>query len=276
MTVAVVGASSFIGRALQARAETASWRFLDWRTALAEETWLDGVGCLINCAFDPALKREPYSEARDIDLQLAERLRDYPQVNYLMLSSRMVYGPASADGRLYEALPPQPINLYGAAKWQSEQALQDMLGSRLTVLRLSNVCGYELGNGRQSFFAIASRSLSEQGRIVLDMSPFVERDFLPVEALAAWLSRIAVAPRSGLFNLGAGRGTATGRVAQWLIQGYGEGELLVSNLREYDPFWLDLSNTARAYDIHGIEVEQLRDYCLALGQRLRLEKDANR
>ncbi|QKE63352.1 NAD(P)-dependent oxidoreductase [Aquipseudomonas campi] len=274
MTVAVVGASSFIGRALQARAQTASWRFLDWRTALAEDAWLDGVDCLINCAFDPALKREPYSAARDIDLQLAERLRDYPQVHYLMLSSRMVYGPAAADGRLHEALLPQPINLYGAAKWQSEQALQCLLEQRLTVLRLSNVCGYELGGGRQSFFAMAARSLSEQGRIVLDMSPFIERDFLPVEILAAWLPLIAAAPQPGVFNLGAGQGTATGRIAQWLIQGYGEGELLVSNLREHDPFWLDLSAATQAYGIAGVDTAQLRDYCLALGQRLRLVKDA--
>lgn len=273
MTVAVVGAGSFIGRALRTRAETTNWRFLDWRAALADDSWLDGVDCLINCAFDPALKREPYSVARDIDLQLAKRLLDYSHVNYLMLSSRMVYGPAADDGRLHEALLPQPINLYGAAKWQSEQALQRLLGERLTVVRLSNVCGYELVAGRQSFFAMASRNLKEHKRIVLDMSPFIERDFLPVETLAAWLPRIALTPQPGLFNLGAGQGTATGRIAQWLIQGFGEGELLVNNLREHDPFWLDLSATAHAYGVPGVDATQLRDYCLALGQRLRLEKD---
>ena len=273
MRVVVVGASSFIGRALQARPETADWRFLGGREALADSAWLADVDCLINCAFDGLLKRETYSAERDIDLLLARALRPHPRVQYLMLSSRMVYGPAGADGRLHEALVPQPLNLYGSAKWQSEQAVQRLLGDRLTVLRLSNVCGNELQAGRQSFFAMASRSLIEQGQVVLDMSPFVERDFLPVEVLATWLPLIAAQLQPGLFNLGAGQGTPCGRIAQWLIEGFGEGQLLAKHLREHDPFWLDITRATDAYAIAGVAPAQLRDYCRALGQRLRLAKE---
>ncbi|MES2817984.1 MAG: NAD(P)-dependent oxidoreductase [Pseudomonadota bacterium] len=276
MSVAVVGGGSFIGRALAGRPEASAWRFIGGREALAGDAWLDGVDCLINCAFDPRLKDEPYSTERDIDLRLATRLQAHPQAHYLMLSSRMVYGPAPEGGRLHEDLSPQPINLYGAAKWQSEQALQALLGPRLTVLRLSNVCGNELETGRRSFFAMASRALSELGRIELDMSPFVERDFLPVEILADWLLRIAARPLPGLFNLGAGRGIPCGRIAQWLIEGFGDGELRVGNLREHDPFWLDIQAAAQAFDISGVAPAQLRDYCRALGAQLRVAKEHDR
>lgn len=273
MNIAVVGGSSFIGQALQGLAQTAGWRFIDRHTALASDTWLEGVDCLLNCAFDSSLKAEPYSPERDIDVQLANRLQHHTQVRYLMLSSRMVYGPAGGDGCLHEALSPQPSNLYGRAKWTTEQALRALLGDRLTVLRLSNVCGYELVPGRRSFFAMAMASLRDQGRIVLDMSPFVERDFLPVEILAEALVRIAEQPQAGLFNLGAGHGVACGRIAQWLIEGYGGGELLVNNLREYDPFWLDIRSAREAYGFTGVSAALVRDYCLNLGQRLRAHSE---
>lgn len=274
MTVVVVGASSFIGQALRALPSTAQWRFLNGRAALATNSHFEGVTCLINCAFDASLKREPYDPARDIDLQLAQRLLDYPQARYLMLSSRMVYGAAGVDERLHETLTTQPINLYGAAKQRSEQALQQLLGQRLTTLRLSNICGYELQPGRHSFFAMASRSLLEHGRIVLDMSPFIERDFLPVETLAHWLVQITSRLQPGVFNLGAGTGVATGRIAQWLIEGFGTGELLISNLREHDPFWLDIQAARQAFAIPGVTPTELRDYCRALGRRLQQEKEA--
>ncbi len=269
MKVAVVGPNSFIARALQAREETAAWHFVGWRQALEEDAWLQGVDCLINCAFDDALKREPYSTSRDIDLLLAERLQRHPDTRYLMLSSRMAYGPAAADGRLVETQKCAPTNLYGAAKLQSEQAITALLQERLTVLRLSNVCGYELEPGRRSFFAMASRSLVEDDRIVLDMSPFIERDFLPVEVLASWLPRIVERLQSGLYNLGAGQGTPTGRVAQWLIEGYGSGQLLATDLREHDGFWLDMQRTSEAFGIDGVAQEFFRQYCRALGASLR-------
>lgn len=271
MSIAVVGASSFIGQALQAQVRTAGWRFVDRHTALASDAWLEGVGCLINCAFDSALKAQPYSPELDVDVQLASRLQRHPQIRYLMLSSRMVYGPAGLDGRLHEALQPQPLNLYGRAKWTGEQALRALLGDRLTVLRLSNICGYELVPGRRSFFAMAMSSLRDQGRIVLDMSPFVERDFLPVEALAEALVHVAEQPEAGLFNLGAGHGVACGRVAQWLIEGYGSGELLINNLREYDPFWLDIRSAREAFGFAGVSPGFVREYCMNLGRRMRTE-----
>ena len=273
MTIAVVGANSFIARALRVQAPSCHWRYVSWREAVAGTDWLQGIDCVLNCAFDNRLKYEAYCPEWDIDLRLAQRLRGFDQVHYLMLSTRMVYGRPPASGRLHEALAPQPVSHYGQAKWLSEQALGQLLGERLSVLRLSNVCGYELQDGRQSFFALASRSLVQNNRVVLDIGAQVQRDFLPVEILAGWLARIAVAPVAGVFNLGAGRGSPCGLIGQWLIDGFGSGELLVSNPRDYDGFVLDIDKAAECYGIEGVTQTQLRDYCIALGQRLRKAKE---
>lgn len=269
MEVMVVGANSLIASALGARMDTASWRFVGHDAALASHDLLQGVDVLINCAFDPRLKAGAYDSACDFDLSLAEMLREWPAVHYVMLSSRLAYGPARGGGRLVETLACAPDRPYGVAKYTTEQSLGRALGTRLTVLRLANVFGDELRPGRQSFFAMALRTLRDEGRIVLDMSPFVERDFIPAEEVAAALVRVARAPRPGLFNLGAGHGTPTGRIAQWLIEGHGSGELVSTSPREFDPFWLDMSASGVAFGIERTPAELLRQRCQQLGERLR-------
>ncbi|MBI1906977.1 MAG: NAD(P)-dependent oxidoreductase [Rhodocyclales bacterium] len=276
MGVAVIGVGSFIAAALRARPETAAWRFVSHTEALAGDAWLAGLDVVINCAFDARLKREPYDPAHDVDLVLAAMLGQRAAVRYVMLSSRMAYGPAGPDGRLDENREPRPVHPYGIAKLETERRLAALLGERLTVLRLSNVFGYELMAGRANFFAMALRGLHEQGRIVFDMSPFVERDFLPVESLAEQLPRVVGRLRAGLYNLGAGTAIPTGRIAQWLIEGYGEGELLVTRMREHDGFWLDISAAQAAFGIAGVDPAQVRANCVALGQRLRAEAEVGR
>jgi len=273
-SVVVVGASSLIAGALKALPGTAAWRFIGHAEALADGGWLDGVDTVLNCAFDPRLKTGPYDAGFDVDLQLARLLRDWPAAHYIMLSSRLAYGPAPADGRLHETLVARPDRPYGIAKRRTEEALHALLGERLTILRLANVFGAEYRPGRQNFFAIALRSLRDEGRIVLDMSPFVGRDFVPVEELAAALLRVAAAPRPGLFNLGAGHATPTGRIAQWLIEGYGGGQMWVTDQREHDAFWLDMSATQYAFGIWRLPTDVIRARCHALGRALRELPDA--
>jgi UDP-glucose 4-epimerase len=274
MRVTVVGSSSFIARALRAQPETRGWNFIGYQQARESDAWLIGTDVVVSCALDPEYKREPYTRQHDVDVQLAERLQAWPTVRYVMLSSRLAYGPAPADARLVETLAPQPTQPYGRAKWMWEQALQCLLGERLMVLRLSNIFGAELQPGRRNFLAMALRSLHERRQVVLDMSPFVVRDFLPVDVLAAWLPRMLAAWQPGLFNIGAGQGLAAGRIAQWLIEGLGQGELLVTHVREHDAFWLDTTRAQAAFQIPVLPHELIRDRCRALGAELRAMQDS--
>jgi UDP-glucose 4-epimerase len=268
MRVTVVGKNSLIAQALQAQPAASGWQFISHVQARQGHQWLNHTDLIINCAFDDRLKQEPYQPELDMDLWLAEQLRERPHIRYTLLSSRMTYGAPPPDGRLHTALQPQPNNLYGQAKRQTEQTLRELLGRRLLILRLSNIFGQEDVPRRRNFFAMALRSLRDQGRIVLDISPFVERDFLPVDQLAQSLVHISQFWEPGLFNLGSGHGLPTGRMAQWLIEGHGRGELLVNNLREHDAFWLDMSATRQTFGIPPTPTALIRERCLALGAAL--------
>lgn len=226
---------------------------------------LDGIGTVINAARHPGSSQADYDlEALDPDVRLAKRIGDR-EIDMIMLSSRKVYTPD--DAPLAETSPTGPIDAYGANKLRAELRLSALLGERLTILRLANIFGDERVSGRHSFLAMLLNRLAEQNQIRYDMSPFVERDFLPVEILAKLLSAIVCEPPGGIMNVGSGVALPTGRLALWIMQGFGGGELLISSFEEKDRFVLDIGRLERR---HGrpCSREDLKRRCLDLGRRL--------
>jgi UDP-glucose 4-epimerase len=259
----VVGAGSFVARHFLATCRQPLSAV--GHEAIDQPELLKGVDRVISFARHPLLGSEDYDlGAMDPDLCLAERIagRD---IDYVMLSSRKVYGPSARP--LAETDPMAPQDLYGRQKLAVEQALQARLGPRLTILRLANVFGYERGPARRTFMSQLLDGLADEGRIRFDMSPFTARDFLPVEACARVLARLVAAPPGGVLNVGSGIALPTGRLALWVLEGYGRGELVIQSTRERDAFVLDVT---RLTDCYGppCSHDDLRLACLELGRRL--------
>jgi len=230
------------------------WRHLD----------LSDFDVVVNFAFDPRLMKAEYCQDFDIDREIALACA-VRRCHFVMISSRQVYSkpppiPAS------EQAPCVPENFYGANKLRIEGAVAEILGPGCTIVRVANVFGME--PGRHTFFGQALKSLRDSGRITLDINPFVERDFIAVEDCADLLGRIVVSRPSGIVNLGRGEATAVGRVALWLIEGYGEGELLVTSPRHWDAFQLDVSRLVATIGDLGFK-STVRQQCISIGERLR-------
>ena len=227
---------------------------------------LDDIGLVINCARHPFSSQDDYDIARlDPDLTLAKRIGDQ-ELPFIMLSSRKVYTPS--DQPLREDMPLGPSDAYGRNKLKVEEQLREILGERLTILRLANIFGDERVPGRRSFLAMALTRLAEQQEIRYDMSPFVERDFLPVEILSSVLARVVQEPPGGIMNIGSGISLPTGHIALWIMEGYGGGHLLVDSHEEKDRFVLDISRQKERFGTPCSMVD-LRDCCLKLGQLVR-------
>ncbi|MCW2308628.1 NAD-dependent epimerase/dehydratase family protein [Rhodobium gokarnense] len=272
--ILLVGAHSFIGRAISTIAP--QWQAVSHRDVLADPACLDGASVVVNAAYNKGLVHDGYHEDRDFDLTVARRLAERPDARMVMLSSRAAYGPARPGRPLCEDDPCAPVAPYGIAKLKAEEAARAVLGDRLTVLRLSNIFGNELEDGRRSFLSLAQGALKADNRMVFDMSPCVERDFLPVEKCAEDIVRIANAPKPGIFNLGSGFGTPVGRIAQWLSEGFGGGELLVTDLRDFDNFWLDMSKSREAFDLEPVRSDDIRKACHKAGAALLPSSDSTR
>lgn len=238
--------------------------------AIAADDLPGDIACVINFTRHPDIARDDYDlEAADTDVRLAERLGDR-DVAYLMLSTRKVYAPGA--GPLDEDAPIGPRDAYGRNKLAAEERLRARLGDRLSVLRLGNVFGYERVPGRRTFLSILLDRLAREGRIHFDMSPFVERDFLPVERLADILARLIEAPPGGVTNVGSGIGLATGRLALWVLEGFGRGQLVIEEPHERDAFVLDVGRLRALYG-EPCSYDELRGRCLALGSQLAAEVD---
>ena len=227
---------------------------------------LDGIDIVLSCAKHPGSNRDDYDlDGADPDLALARRIGER-DIKMIMLSSRKVYAPS--DQPLREDASLGPGDAYGRNKLKAEQDVKGVLGDRLTILRLANIFGDERVDGRRSFLALTLNRLAEQGQIRYDMSPFVERDFLPVDVLSMLLAKIVREPPGGVMNIGSGIGLPTGRIALWIMEGYGGGQLLIDSHEEKDRFVLDISRLKERYGI-PCTLEDLKERCLDLGRNLR-------
>ena len=230
---------------------------------------LDGIDTVLNAARHPGSSQADYDlETLDPDVRLAKRIGER-DVAFIMLSSRKVYAPSAAP--LGETAATGPTDAYGVNKLRAEERLQALLGERLTILRLANIFGDERIDGRRSFLSMALNRLAAQDQIRYDMSPFVERDFLPVETLAGLLARIVREPPGGIMNVGSGIPLPTGRLALWIMEGYGGGELLIDSHEEKDRFVLDIKTLEDRYG-HPCTLDDLKRRCLDLGQKLRSDR----
>ena len=242
----VIGRNSYLAREFAARHADLPLRVIGHGDA-ADPACYEGVGCIVNFAFAPALHDFPYDAAQDVDASAAG-LAVERGLHYVMISSRRVY-QAGLQWNAAEDAPAAGFDQYGRNKLRIERDLAALLGERLTILRPGNVVGYEPIPGRRRFAAFLQNQLLETGRIRLTVSPQTRRDLVPVEFFCRVLREAVLRREPGVFNVGSGRATAIGDAARWLIEGYGPAELTASGAARVDEFLLDSSKLARVFGL---------------------------
>ena len=225
----------------------------------------DGVDIVVNFAIHPDYSSQPYSPAIDFDRRLGAAIGDR-DVHYVMLSSRKVYA-SEVKWDAVETDPAEGMGVYGRNKAMTEKHLTEVLGARLTILRLGNVIGYELVEGRNRFMALLLEGLKREGRITYDMSPFSRRDFVTDAFFAAILKQVVQRRSPGIYNVSSGRRLETGWIAMWVMEGFGAGELTVKSHRIVDEFVLDVRKQTHTFGL-SLTREDLHNHCVMIGRRL--------
>jgi dTDP-4-dehydrorhamnose reductase len=265
----VVGRNSFLAGRFRALGEVAQdCDFVTHREAeAAAPSDLRSFDCVVNFAIDPGYRRERYAKECDFDLKLAE-LVQATGARYVMASTRAVYSAAVAMGAKETGPATGNETPYGRNKLETERRLTALLGGRLTVLRIANIIGDEFGSGRRTFMSLALESLKSKNQIRLDIAPDVRRDFLPDTHFVRVLDAVLREPCGGLLNVGSGLAVRVGDIADWLIEGYGAGEVVVSDQRLHDVFVLDVGRLRSTYRIECTH-DAIADHCRAIGRQLR-------
>ena len=267
MTILAIGKNAFLASAIINDPDKDHWHFMDHQSAMSGEAWSQDIETVVNFAYDPVIQKGEFSE---LDRLLAKKAQEV-EAQYIMLSSRAVYGVPPKPFELIESANPyKKMTPYGHAKRLIEDDLMERF-DHVTILRLSNIFGdeYQAHRERQTFFGTMLKSLKEEGGINFSMSALTQRDFLPLDNFSQWLGIIANNPVPGVFNLGAGFGTACGDIAYWLMEGYGDGRLNNTEDDVIDSFVLDMAKTRGTYTLPPIYMREIRESCMAIGRRLK-------
>ncbi len=264
----VIGSTSFLAKRFINEIGVGNIRAISHRE-IDNKHVFDGVDCIVNFAYDKKLNSEPYSAEYDVDRTIVDKISGL-SARYIMLSTRKVY----QDGFKWNSVEDYPVSgdgQYGKNRVITESYLKNILGERLTILRLGNVIGYEVIDGRKTFMGLLLNRLVKHGEILFDTSPFVRKDFLTdaffVRALRFFIYETR---ESGVFNLSSGIPVEVGRIAMWILEGYGRGQLRVESPGVCDEFLLDVGKLKSIF-CHPVTVDEIRDYCNLMGKRLAYE-----
>lgn len=241
-TLLVIGRNSWLAREFLSRHGDLARRAIG-HDEVDRPGHYEGIACVVNFAFHPALYEGPYQAALDVDARAA-RHAVARGARYVMVSSRRVYSRA-AQWNAAESSDSPGLDAYGRNKARVEADLRDLLGARLTVLRAANVIGFEAEPARARFAAYLQNQLRANGRIRLTVNPETRRDLVPVAFFCAVLRAVVLDGRGGTYNVGSGRATRIGDAAAWLIEGYGSGTVESVPAAVSDEFQLDSSRLQR-------------------------------
>ena len=270
MRIVIAGSGSFIARAIAAEAAGRALPVLGLRHDAALEGVIGPGDCLINFALDPRYKTGPYEADADCDLRAA-RAAAAAGARFVMLSTRRVYGPGYRWNAVEGMGAGGDETAYGRNKARSEGAITDLPGA--SIFRLSNIFGYEYDQTqpRGSFLGLLLASLKQKHTIFFDMHPDTQRDFLPVEQAAKLILDRVQDGSTGVYNLGSGNPLRCGSLAQWILDGFGGGELVWTSPAIKDEFFLNMDKWRGQFAL-PVDEDTIKDYCMALGRRLQCEK----
>jgi nucleoside-diphosphate-sugar epimerase len=217
---------------------------------------------VLNCAITPEFKTEDYKQRNDLDYQVAI-LAAANKCHYIMMSTRKVYGTCDDLQILNENSGLNPTDYYGDNKATSEKKIME-LGSSYTILRASNVYGFEYG--RNSFMGFCMDQLKHTDKIVYSISDKAKRDFISIKSVCKVLNKVVELKPQGIYNLSSNHGTEIGDVARALIEGYDSGEFIVTGNEVKDQFILVNTKLLKTLDIE-LPIFQ-RKYIKKLGEKL--------
>ena len=261
MRTLIVGKNSFIGRSFfhsTKNVDIVSYNDLD-------NVKFSKYNTILNCAITPEYKVATSSNRRDdLDFLVAQFALKH-NCHYIMLSTRKVYGATDEWlTKCNEETSLNPTDAYGHNKARTEDLIMHIGLPSVTILRASNVYGFEYG--RNSFMGFCMNQLKDTDKIVYSISPETKRDFISIKSVCKVLNRVVQQQPHGIYNLSSNYGLPIGDVARSLIEGYGSGEFISTSTELKDQFVLDNTKLIQKLNIE-LPIFQ-RKYIKKLGEKL--------
>ena len=138
--VLIVGKNSFIGTSLSKVKDGNKFKKISYKNLYNVD--LKEYDVVINCSLNPSFKSSVYHLGIDVDYDVAHKAYE-SGCHYVMLSTRKIYGSSTALKTYNEESEENPYDHYSENKLKSEKKILSQFGDRATVIRGSNLFGYE-------------------------------------------------------------------------------------------------------------------------------------
>ena len=205
----IVGKNSFIGKHLVNFDSISHEKF--------DQIDLYKYNSVINCAIDPSYKTQSYKEKNDFDFYVGKKSVEN-NCHYIMLSTSKIYGNNKSLKIYAENSLTDPFDYYSENKLITENKLLSNFNGKITVLRLSNIFGFEVE--RNSFVGYIMSQMNKDNKIKLTIPENTKRDFLFVNDAIAIIEKVCYTRIDGIFNLSSNYGLQVRDIIDNLILGY--------------------------------------------------------
>ena len=168
--------------------------------------------------------KKKYNKIYDRNLILSKYLHK-TKTKFIMISTRQVYKPKmmiNENSKIF------PISVYAKNSFISEKNCKKILKSKLLVLRLSNIIGFEnKKKKRPSLMSIIINGY-KKGIIEFDQNFYFLKDLLPIKHFSEIMLKIIKSDLKGTYNVGSGKSI---KVNQFVKKILGKKKVKIKILR---------------------------------------------
>jgi nucleoside-diphosphate-sugar epimerase len=235
--IIIIGSDSYIAKGLEKylnNCNVQQYSFCNWIDNLDK---IKEADCIINFSISPDFSTSTVDIDNVIDVQIAKHIKN-SNVHYIFISSRKVYGTSDNITTHNENDNLIGHDYYSINKIKTEKKLQEILGTKLTILRVSNIIGEPVNRkGYKTFIGWISEEFIKNGFLVVNQNEESLKDFITKEFLHKNIAYFCKNRNSGIYNVSAGFGMSI----KDILKGYvgNKIQFIASNEEIKDQFILD-------------------------------------
>lgn len=227
---------------------------------------------IINCATNYNFVKKKYQKKFDFNLQIANKIYNYQNIKFVILSTRKVY---KSRFNISEFGNINPKCNYSKNSYKSEIETKKIIPKqRLIILRISNLIGLHKFTKRKihenfvfNFFKYAKSGL------LVDTKNYY-KDFLGVNKFSEIVYKLVKIKKCyGIFNVSIGKKIYLSKIVQWLNY-YNKKKLkIVNSFKNYntDNFTLNNKKLMNTLSIKNT-INDLKLECLQVSKNFFLKK----
>ncbi len=228
---------------------------------------LNTYDVIINFSIPKTYYNTPIEPNLTLDAQLAARIKN-TKTRLIFLSSRKVYATSDKINYPSELDRTIPVDIYGANKRIQEKELLEILGDKVTILRIANVIGYINNPSHESFIGKGIINPIKNGApIRLMVSPKTRKDFITLSYFQKVLIYFVLHERPGIYNLGAGFSTCLSDIITFILETFGTWPIHILSNQKKDQFCLNIKKL-QAEKCFPFDRNELCSTCHDIGRQL--------